>query len=141
MKNLLTIIACVTVLQSCNLFKHEKSPVPYVIRFGSRGGFTGALDEYILKGSGILQKIDHFRGDTTILKTLTKKETSGIFEKVTSEQFSNIYLDQEGNLNYFLKLMEGQLLVKSWQWTEGTEVPTEMKTLYRELIGYTRPIR
>lgn len=132
-QNILVLTAVFLCLFSCKQLAYKKHVQDLSISFGSSGGFTGAKEEYILKGKGQLLQIKAFGKDTTQLKTIEKQQLERIFKMAKSREVMAISLDTPGNLTNFISLYKNNNLVKSWQWAEGKEIPEEIKALYMAL--------
>ncbi len=42
-------------------------------------------------------------------------------------------LNQVGNMNYFVTLLKGREIVRTYHWTDGSDVPKELMDLYKNL--------
>jgi hypothetical protein len=121
----LFIALLITGLYACKL-SYGKQILKHNIYFGSSGGFTGARDEYVLKGSGNLYKINSSTNDTTFVKKADSKATRDIFKRAESETLLGINLNQPGNMNHFINIYDEAGLVKGFLWTEGSTLPQEL---------------
>jgi hypothetical protein len=122
------------------LINHQNASETLSISFGSGGGFTGAIEEYILRDNGVLERIAVLKtfNDTIRLKTLNKNETSDFFKKLSNDSMNQIELNEVGNITYFITLIKGKEIVRSYQWTDNSDIPTEIKLLYTTLMGHTK---
>lgn len=132
-QKIIILTAFVLCQFSCKQLAYRKHIMDMSISFGSQGGFTGAKDEYILKGKGDVLQVKSFGEDTIRLKTIEKEELKKVFKMAESREAMSISLDTPGNLTNFISLYNGRSLVKSWRWAEGTEIPEEIKKLYTAL--------
>lgn len=134
MKQKALVLAAVALcLLSCKQLAYKKHIRDMSVSFGSSGGITGAKEEYILKGKGDLLQVRSFGKDTVQIKTIEKEALMDVFKMAESREAMGISLDTPGNLTNFISLYNGDRLLKSWQWAEGTEIPEEIKTLYSAL--------
>lgn len=93
------------VVASCKSSKlgpldYEKSQ----IRFGSGGGFTGAVTTYALLESGKIYEHQSMGVDTfTLLLQMPKAETKALFEEVIDTGLDTTEYTTYGNFYYFLE--------------------------------------
>lgn len=120
------------------MLAYKKYAESLSVSFGSGGGFTGAVDEFILNGSGTLKSIKPFAKDTLILKTLTKKDTKAIFKKLESKSISEIKLDVPGNMTNFITFSKAGKIIQKYQWAQGSAVPNEISELFLLLNKHTQ---
>lgn len=127
------------VLSGCKILAYKKYAESLSVNFGSGGGFTGAVDEYILNGTGALKSIKPFGKDTLTLKTLSKKDTKIIFKMLESKAISTIQLDAPGNMTNFMTFSKAGKIVRKYQWAQGASVPKEINDLFILLNKHTQP--
>jgi hypothetical protein len=129
------ILGIVTLLisGSCKYVAYRKYAKGFSISFGQSGGFTGATSEYILNGKGYLSHIKEFSKDTTWLKTIEKKELKHIFKLAESKANMTTEYDKPGNMTKFIRFYKNGELIKNWQWSEGAELPSDLKELDSKL--------
>jgi len=138
LKNIFLISAVIILFSgSCKIIAYKKYAQKLNISFGSGGGFTGAYDEFLLNGKGQLSSIKPFSNDTSLLKTIDKKDFKNVFKTLESKLLQKIELNQVGNMNTFIKLYKNNQLIKSFQWADGATPSTELKELYNTLINFT----
>lgn len=121
------------VLIGCKILAYKKYAESFSVSFGSGGGFTGAVDEFILSGNGMLKSVKPFSKDTVLLKTLSKKDTKAIFKKLESKTISVIKLDAPGNMTNFITFSKAGKILQKYQWAQGAEAPKEISDLYNLL--------
>ncbi len=120
------------------MLAYQKYAESLSVTFGSGGGFTGAVDEYILNGNGTLKSIKPFAKDTVLLKTLSKKETKAIFKKLESKSLRNLKLDAPGNMTNFITVNKSGKIIHKYQWSQGATVPNEINELFILLNKHTQ---
>ncbi len=118
------------------MINYQKPEEKLSISFGNGGGFTGAIDEYILQEDGQLHKVELTKtgADTLLIKKLKRKEVSVFFQKMTDDSLTLIELNEVGNITYFISLVKGKELVKSFHWKDGSDVPSDIQILYNRLM-------
>jgi len=125
-------------LAGCKILAYKKYAEALSVSFGSGGGFTGAVDEFILNGNGTLKTIKPFVKDTVLLKTLSFKDTKAIFKKLESKSFSNLKLDAPGNMTNFITFSKAGKVLQKYQWSQGATVPNEINELFILLNKHTQ---
>jgi hypothetical protein len=120
------------------MLAYKKYAESLSVSFGSGGGFTGAVDEFILNGNGALKSIKPFTKDTILLKTLAKKDLKTIFKTLESKSLSKIKLDSPGNMTNFITFSKAGKIVQKYQWSQGTTVPNEINQLFTLLNKHTQ---
>lgn len=122
----------------CKILAYKKYAESLSVNFGSGGGFTGAVDEFILNGNGALKSIKPFAKDTMLLKTLSAKDTKTIFKILESKTMSNIKLETPGNMTNFIYFNKAGQTIRKYQWAQGTQVPKEISDLFTLLNKQTQ---
>ncbi len=130
---ILIVIVAIFASGGCKHIAFRKYIQKYSLSFGHSGGFTGATNEHILTGRGSLYHIKEFSKDTSLLKTIGKKELKHIFKMADSKALKKLELNNPGNLTQFIRFYRNGQLVNSWQWAEGSEPPVEIRELHASL--------
>ena len=134
MKTVILISLTVVFLAgSCRHVAFRKYARNMSISYGGGGGFTGAIDEYILKGTGALYRIKAFSHDTVLLRTIDKKTLKKIILYADSKKLRKTEMNTPGNMSRFIHLYRDGRQVRSWQWAEGADIPAELKELNNRL--------
>lgn len=119
---------------SCKFLAFKKYAENYTISYGSSGGFTGAVNEFILKGDGSLSEYKSLSKDTVFLKTIAKKDLKNIIKIIDSKNLANIKLDEASNMNSFVRIYKNGNILHSFQWPQGkTDLPKELQELHTQL--------
>lgn len=119
------------------MLSHKKTSEPLSISFGSGGGFTGAVDEYILSEKGQLKKVSGLNHDTLILKTISRSEVKPFFDAIKSPEFKKIQLNETGNMTWFIHYYKGSKLIRTYRWVETTMRPDNLIKFYNSLMEHT----
>lgn len=116
---------------SCKFLAYKTYAKKFTISYGSGGGFTGEVKEYLLSGNGKLQLINTLSKDTTDIRTnISKKEIKEIIELSESKAILSTNLDAASNMNSFIRIYKGGNLLKSFQWPKGKmDLPSDLKKL------------
>ncbi|UII25372.1 hypothetical protein LVD15_18990 [Fulvivirga maritima] len=110
------------------------SDVEY-IRFGSGGGFTGAVKQYQLSKEGSLSLIS--KNDTSFIKTIDPEKLSQIIR--TAEKAKPIKLNEPKNMYQFIELDTKDENHYRWVWGLGhQDLPEELDILYKSLSNLTK---
>lgn len=134
-------LLCLLALASCKSSKlgpleYEKSQ----IRFGSGGGFTGAVTTYALLESGKLFEHQSMGVDTfTFLLQMPKADTKALFEEVIETGLDTTEYTTYGNFYYFLEWKtEADSNRVSWG-QDDLKVDSTWVQLYTKLKQLTTP--
>ncbi len=120
-------------MNSCRHIAFRKYVKDMYISYGRGGGFTGATETHIIRGSGSLYHIKAFSTDTVFVKTANKKTLKEIFLYADSKKLKKIDWNKPGNMTGFIHFYRDERIVKSWQWSEGSDIPVELRELYNRL--------
>lgn len=134
LKKAIFLPVCLLILMGCKTLAYKKYAKDLSISFGNGGGFTGARNEFILTGTGILKSIKPFTTDTTNRDTLSKKEYKAIFNQLESKPLKDLTQDKPGNMTCFITFYKKGELIKNFQWEQGAAIPKELQALYDQLI-------
>lgn len=126
------------LMAGCKILAYKKYAESLSVNFGSGGGFTGAVDEYILYGNGALKSIKPFAKDTVLLRKLSTKDTKAIFKMLESKAVSSIKLDSPGNMTNFIIFSKAGKPLQKYQWAQGAVVPKEISGLFTLLNKHTQ---
>ncbi len=120
-------------MMGCKILVYKKYAESLSVSFGSGGGFTGAVDEFILSGNGQLKSIKSFSKDTIVLKSLSSKEIKKIFKMLETKSMDNIKLETPGNMTSFIYFSKAGKITHKYQWPEGSSVPKEIAEIFKLL--------
>ena len=110
---------------NCSSDQHFKE-----IKFGSGGGFTGAVTEYRLKENGDIYKFDSMLGEAQLLKSITGEELNVVREKLARINKDSIAkINHPYNMYYFIQV---DTLKATWGDPSYTP-PKELEELYNYL--------
>jgi len=141
MKNLLLIMALSSIFfWSCK--GRQYTPETFTKRqivFGSGGGVTGKYEVYTLLENGQFFYKNSITEETKELSRVPKKEIKGMLKTMKEMDFKNQATNDPGNYNHFITIKEGEETYKC-AWAEGQKPPISgISTLYRNLMGMTKP--
>ncbi|UII19765.1 hypothetical protein [Fulvivirga ligni] len=123
----------IVVLCSCSASKVVSQVQS--IKFGSGGGFTGAVNQYELEANGSLSVIA--KGDTSQLKVVSKEQ----MEKILSlaESVKTIKMNEPKNMYQFIEINYKQDEPYRWVWGLGRQdLPSELNELFETLTNLTK---
>lgn len=116
----------------CKTYQANELPDKQII-WGSGGGFTGVVNQYILLENGQLFFEDGLKNTTLACNKQSKKAAKLFFSKCDSLGVADMKMNQPGNLYYFVKYKtaegENQL---TWGAMDA-KVDESVKSLYDEL--------
>jgi hypothetical protein len=106
--------------------------------FGSGGGFTGMITEYLLMDNGQLFK----RPSEDIfeeMKKVKKKTAEALYLQYKEAGFDDLIFNQPGNIYYFIRMVDGEN-ENYFSWSDQRPLPeVEMMDFYKELMGTVEP--
>lgn len=135
-------VASMLMLLSCKSSK--LGPVEYEkqqIRFGSGGGFTGAVNTFALLESGKLYQHNSMGADTfAFMLELPKSQMKDLFSRVGSSGLDTTKYETYGNFHHFLEWKtESDSNRISWS-SDDVKIDSTWKALYKELKQLTTPL-
>lgn len=112
---------------NCSSDQHFKE-----IKFGSGGGFTGAVTEYSLKENGDLYKNSSGEGQAQLLKSITAEELKVVKQKLAKVGIDSLSkINHPYNMYYFI-----QIDTLKATWGDPAYTPSkELQDLYNYLNG------
>lgn len=138
MKN--RLLYCLPVLffflWSCKSYKPENWPEKRLL-FGSGGGFTGAVTEFVLLENGQLFTRVGVETPYKELKKIGRSTTKNLFSKASQLKELDAGVNQPGNIYYFISdFQPGKERRIAWG-APDAPVSETVKELYKELSGLT----
>lgn len=130
MKKLIFVFSILAVLFSCNSSrKMVYQQTDFQIKFGSSGGFTNAVEQYLINGDRNVFKV---KGEEkTFLKQISKKQFNEIKGMLKELNFEQIELTERGNMTYFIEVNTPEYSNRIL-WSNGNE-NVEAQNLYKQL--------
>ncbi len=113
---------------NCSSDQHFKE-----IKFGSGGGFTGAVTEYRLKENGDVFKYNAVEKEEQLIKSITAEELKTVREKVAKLPKEALTVNHPYNVYYFIQL---DTMKAVWGDPSYTP-PAELQDLYNYLNATT----
>ncbi len=99
------VFLVLTTVWACNTTKYSVDDLPdKQFYFGNGGGFTGAVNEYMLLENGQLFK--HDAGDYTELPKVKKKKAAQLFKTYYDLKLDEFHFRRPGNMYYFLRMKD-----------------------------------
>ncbi|HET6227372.1 MAG TPA: hypothetical protein VFF27_13895 [Bacteroidia bacterium] len=126
MKSLVSILIFVFLNASnCSSDAHFKE-----IKFGSGGGFTGAVTEYRLKENGDIYKFNSIDKEEQLIKSITAEELKMVKEKLAAvDKDSLSKINHPYNMYYFIQI---DTMKATWG-DPGYTPPKGLEELYNYL--------
>ncbi len=106
MFRLILLLLLPLLLSQCKT-KDYLTPHEYegrIINFGSGGGFTGKSTQYTLMENGQIFKDVNKEGNVVGIRKLKKAEVQQIFDNYDKLNFSNLRLNEPGNMYHFITM-------------------------------------
>lgn len=108
------------------------------IRFGSGGGFTGARTTFTLMDNGQLFRHESLTDTTFILPRAKRKAYKDIFKTLHQVDTTLLGAQQPGNRYYFLEWIRPDQSIQTTWGANAYEVPSEVKSIYQNLMALVR---
>lgn len=129
-----------SILISCRFLSYKSYSKDLSISFGSGGGFTGEINEYILEGNGNLFLHKSLSNDTILLKNIEYKNIKNILKLSESNEIQLSNLKETGNMTNFIKIYKNGNQLKAISWPqEKTDLDLPIKVLNSKLYSLLIP--
>lgn len=134
MKFYITILISSLLLIQCKSTKDLDQADPFVISFGSFGGFAGSFTEYLIFHNGQVNKRSRLNGPLTEMAPVNKEVYDESLEILDNLQREHIVLDDPGNMSYFIKVFRNNESIYELVWS-NPDLPDfrSVKSLYDRL--------
>lgn len=107
---LLIFLSALLLLASCEIPQYAYKELPeHRIHFGSGGGFTGVVTEYVITPNGQVFRKYSNRQEADELTPFTPREARGFFESLDSLRLHKYEFNHPDNLYYFLRQVDDQI--------------------------------
>ena len=127
-------LAMTCLLIACSSGKYTPQKLPdNRLHFGSGGGFTGAVTEYILLENGQLFLADSYRKDTVELTTMSRAQAKGYFKSLDSLRLEKYDFYHPGNMHFFLRQVDEIIDHKVTWGDQQVNVRDDVKRLHANL--------
>lgn len=117
---------------SCQTYKVNELPDKQLI-WGSGGGFTGVVNQYILLENGQLFFVDGLKNTTSPCTKQSKKSAEAFFATCDSMGIADMKMHQPGNLYYFITHKSAKSENTLTWGAMDAEVDEQLKALYNDL--------
>ncbi len=132
---LMFIFLIVVFFSACKTTTYSSENLPEKqLYFGSGGGFTGLVTEYLLLDNGQLFKVPS-PDVLEEMKKVKKSKAAELYTKYTELGFDDLIFNQPGNIYYFIRMVDGEK-ENYLSWSDQRPLPeVEMIEFYKELMG------
>ena len=136
---ILPLLLAFALLSACHHKHYTPGEFPdEQLRFGSGGGFSGAVTEYILLENGQLFRMDSMKKDTTEIAKLPKKEAKSLLEEAEELNLEKMTIEEPGNMYYFIGMKKKEEMHKvTWGKPDYT-IDAKIESFYKKLIETTK---
>lgn len=133
-------ILIVLTFFACNTTKYTIEELPdQQLYFGSGGGFTGAVNEYMLLDNGQLYK--HDGGEYTEVPKVKKKKAEKLFKTYYDLKLDSLQFRRPGNMYYYLRMKDKEEEFFT-SWGNPAVLPdSAIGVLYDDLMGLVRKVK
>jgi hypothetical protein len=126
------------IFSSCHSTQGLEKATDNVIIFGSGGGFTGQVNEYMLDAKGSLKIKERNKSEMTSLPSLKPSLVKKLFKQLRVIQFDTISFKHPGNMYCFIKTSKSGVLHEVIWGDPRYPVSAEIKQFYELLISTTK---
>jgi len=138
MKKVAMLIFSCWLFGSCTTYKPDNLPSKQ-LRFGSGGGMTGAVKEYVLLENGQLFTRTTYGGDAlTELPKVKKGVAKGIFKTYEKEGLNDVEVDNPGNHYCYIDMQEDDTNHHKMTWGDDEGTPAIAKSFYKQLTDLVK---
>lgn len=140
LKKKVLILSCSILFFSCKSQQYlwGQLPEPRLV-FGSGGGFSGAVDTYILLENGQLFHENSLSGAVEPLPSITKREALSLFEAYEALGLAGADVNHPGNMYYFMgSIHKGEKHTLTWG-KRDRSIPKAYADYYEQLQQTIKP--
>jgi hypothetical protein len=132
MKTSILLLLTILMISCCGEKKQSRSSENFIeISFGSGGGFTGAVNTYLLKSDRKVFKLN--KGEQVEINKISKSESKIIVEQIKKTDFFNLKMSEKGNMTYFIEIKSASGTNKV-TWADNTQC-ADLKDFYKALAN------
>ena len=119
---------------SCKTTTYTSDNLPEKqLYFGSGGGFTGLVNEYLLLENGQMFKVPS-PGIYEDMDKVKRKKAEAIYQDYKALGFEDLIFNQPGNMYYFIRMVDGET-ENYISWSDQRPLPeVKMMELYDSLV-------
>lgn len=103
--------------------------------FGSGGGFTGEVTEYILLENGQIFKKSSLKNSMTEIGHIKKRVAKKLLKEVAGLQLEKTAIRQPGNMSYFVCLKNGNTEYRSVWGSPNYQVDSTLEVVHKKLMA------
>ncbi len=130
---LFLIIGLFFVACKSQRYSADKLPDQQVL-FGSGGGFTGEVTEYILLDNGQLFKKSSLKNTMTEMGQIKQKEAKQLMKEVEKLNLEKTKVSEPGNMYYFVCIKNGDTEHKTTWGSATYEIDSTVQSLHKKLM-------
>lgn len=120
---------------ACKSQRYSADKLPdQQLLFGSGGGFTGDVTEYILLDNGQLFKKSSLKNTMTEMGQIKQKEAKQLMKEVEQLNLEKIKVSESGNMYYFVCMKNGDTEHKTTWGSATYEVDSTVQALHKKLM-------
>lgn len=131
--SLLSLAFCFFTCKS-QLYTADKLPEQQLL-FGSGGGFSGEITEYILLENGQLFKKSSIKNTILEMGSIKKRDAKNLLKEVTSLQLDKNAVSKPGNMSYFVCLKNGSTEHRSTWGNPNYQADSTLEATYQKLMA------
>lgn len=130
----LFLMMALLLVFSCKTTTYTSENLPEKqLYFGSGGGFTGLVTEYLILENGQLFKVPS-PGQYEEMDRVKRKKAEAVYLDYNSLGFSDLIFNQPGNIYYFIRMVDGET-ENYISWSDQRPLPeVKMMDFYKSLV-------
>lgn len=128
------------VLQSCKTYQPDQLPATQ-LRFGSGGGFTGAVTEYVLLENGQVFVRESLEGVYQPLGKVKKSQAKAIYQSWENKDLAKKAFQHPGNIYYFVTMVTDKEEHRLVWGSHNHPAGDELKAFYKECSALVKELR
>lgn len=127
-------------LSACKTYQANQLPATQ-LRFGSGGGFTGAVTEYVLLENGQIFVRESLNGDYQPLGKVKKERAKALYQTWETSGLAKKTFEHPGNMYYFVTMAkDGEEHRLSWG-SHNHPAGDELKAFYKECSALVKELK
>lgn len=126
------MLALITMITACKSKQKTTRDLSQVkITIGQGGGFTGYYTDYVMYGTGKLERYTSKDQKTAVINSVPVDSIRAWVNRMDQINFNGIELDKPGNMSYYIELQEPKMTHKV-RWGDAVP-PSDLNNLYQRI--------
>jgi len=131
------------LVTSCNIVKYASDKLPEKqLIFGEGGGFSGAVQEFIILENGQVFSRTSFTETPTEMKGIGKAKAKKLFKKAELLNIAKRDFIEPGDIYFFVQIQNDAKSNHRVVWGDANhKVPEDIEAFYQELKKLPKPLK